>query len=117
MLRHVQHLKLQNQSAWIVRSHFNTQSALFGLILSSLKADSLESRTHIVLHQVRVVLLYSIIQDGHHHPFTCVAQLPSTFGIQVTVVSIVLMIERANTSEGISLRHLGADKNKSGRAL
>lgn len=36
MLRDVQHLKLQNLSAWIVRTHFNTRSALFGLILSSL---------------------------------------------------------------------------------
>lgn len=69
-----------------------------------------------------MVLLYSIVQDGHHHPFTCVAQLPRSFGIQVTVVAVVLRIEKAN-SLGVSwiIRfHLSADENvllaKSGRA-
>lgn len=46
--------------------------------------------THVVLHQVGMVLLYPIIQDGHHHTFTCVAQLPRSFGIQVAVVTVVL---------------------------
>lgn len=59
------------------------------------------SCTHVVLHQVRMVPLYSIIQDGHHNPFTCVAQLPCSFGIQVTVVAVVLGMERANNFEGI----------------
>lgn len=43
-----------------------------------------------------MVLLYSVIQDGHHNTFTCVAQLPRSFGIQVTVVAVVLRKERAN---------------------
>lgn len=46
--------------------------------------------THIVLAQVRMVPLYPIVQDGHNHAFTCVAQLPRSFGIQVTVVGVVL---------------------------
>lgn len=41
-----------------------------------------------------MVLLYSIIQDGHHHTFTRVAQLPRRFGIQVTVVAVVLRMEK-----------------------
>lgn len=52
--------------------------------------------THVVLLQVRMVLLYSVIQDGHYNPFTCVAQLPRSFGIQVTVVAVVLRKEGAN---------------------
>lgn len=48
------------------------------------------SATHIVLHQVRMVLLDSIIQDGHHHTFACVAQLPCNFSIQVMAVAVVL---------------------------
>lgn len=49
--------------------------------------------------------LNPIIQDGHNHAFTCVAQLPGSFGIQVTVVFIVLRARRqkANSSEGIEL--------------
>lgn len=46
--------------------------------------------THIVLEQVRMVPLYPVVQDGHNHAFTCVAQLPRSFGIQVTVVVVVL---------------------------
>lgn len=46
-------------------------------------------------------LLYSIIQDGHHHPFTRVAQLPRSFGIQVTVVDVVLRMEKVNNLDGI----------------
>lgn len=48
-----------------------------------------------------MVLLYAIIQDGHHHPFTCEAQLPRSFGIQVTVVVVVLRMEKANNLDGI----------------
>lgn len=50
-----------------------------------------------------MVPLYSIIQDGHHDTFACVAQLPRSFGIQVTVVAVVLRTERANNLEGIEL--------------
>lgn len=69
-----------------------------------------------------MVPLYSIIQDGHHNPFTCVALLPSSSGIQVTVVAVVLRMEKANNLDGIKLsdRHLSPDKNvlltKSGKA-
>lgn len=52
--------------------------------------------TYIVLTEVWMVLFYSIIQDGHHHPFTCVTQLPSSFGIQVMVVGVVLRMEKNN---------------------
>lgn len=46
--------------------------------------------TYVVLHEVGVVLLYPIVQDGHHHSFTGEARLPGSLGIQVTVVGIVL---------------------------
>lgn len=48
-----------------------------------------------------MVFLYSIIQDGDHHSFTRVAQLPGSFGIQVTVVVVVLRMEEANNLDGI----------------
>lgn len=48
-----------------------------------------------------MVLLYAIVQDGHHHPFACVAQLPCSLGIQVTVVAVVLRREEANNLDGI----------------
>lgn len=55
--------------------------------------------THIVLHQVGMVLLYPIVQNGHDHPSTCVAQLPGSFGIQVPVVGVVLRMRENHLEE------------------
>lgn len=52
---------------------------------------------YVVLHEVGVVLLDPVVQDGHHHSFTSEARLPRSLGIQVPVIGIVLAMDRAKT--------------------
>lgn len=60
-----------------------------------------------------MVLLYAVVQDRHDHTPTRVAQLPCTFGIQVTTVAVVLWRQKANNLEDLIIweRRSRADKN------